>query len=172
MDGADGAPTVCAPGRVALLTVVHPLFTVVHPLPLCVLQVAYTAVFDKEGGGGDAARATGRAAVAGVAKARAVDAEYDLSTRAGDAAQAAGAGAASAWEQARAYDEQHRVRERVGTAAQAGLAKAHELDAEYRLGERAGAAARVVGQAAGQGLDAVLGWLNKPPAAAPAAALK
>ena len=131
--------------------------------------VAYTAIFDKEGGG-DAARATGRAAVAGVAKAREVDAEYDLSTKAGGAAQAAGAAMASAWDQARAYDEQHRVRERIGAAAQAGLAKAQELDAEYKIGENAGAAARVVGQAASTGLDTVLSWLNKPPVAAPAEA--
>ena len=40
------------------------------------------------------------------------------------------------------------------------LGKAQQLDAEYKIAENAGAAARAVGQAASSGLDALLGWMD------------
>ena len=50
--------------------------------------------------------------------------------------------------------------EKVASAAQATLGTAQRLDAEYHIGEHAGAAARAVGQVASSGLDALLGWMH------------
>ena len=49
-----------------------------------------------------------------------------------------------------------------GLASCGRYARAQQLDGEYQISEKAGAAAKAVGHAASQGFDTLLGWMSKP----------
>ena len=70
---------------------------------------------------------------------------------------------AACWATTRGHDGLTR-----GLSSYARYVRAQQLDGEYQISEKAGAAAKAVGHAAREGFDTVLGWMSKPEAKVPA----
>jgi hypothetical protein len=109
----------------------------------------------RDDGIGEAARASGDAAVVGYGKARELNEQYHLDERARVAAQQGAQAANSAYIRAREFNEQYHLDEKAREAAHLGVqtangayVRAKALNEEYQIDERARAAAQQAAQMA------------------------
>ena len=58
-------------------------------------------------------------------------------------------------------DQEHNISTKVGAAASAGVARARELNDEYKITDHAAAAASAGWEASVKGVNAVRSWLGK-----------